>query len=143
MSNALTHTPDGTPIEVSISSGVLDPRASDPTPAVILDVTDHGPGMSPEQAQRVFERFYRTDRARTRVRGGSGLGLAIVNALVSAQGGVASVRTGEGKGATFRIALPLAPEAQGDQHPDDDPDQPTATDEPDVISDTDPVTRGA
>ena len=143
MSNALTHTPDGTPIEVSISSGVLDPRASDPTPAVILDVTDHGPGMSPEQAQRVFERFYRTDRARTRVRGGSGLGLAIVNALVSAQGGVASVRTGEGRGATFRIALPLAPEAQGDQHPDDDPDQPTATDEPDVISDTDPVTRGA
>ena len=57
--------------------------------------------------------------------------------------GVASVRTGEGRGATFRIALPLAPEAQGDQHPDDDPDQPTATDEPDVISDTDPVTRGA
>jgi len=139
MSNALTHTPDETPIEVSISSGVLDPRTSDPTPAVILDVTDHGPGMSPEQAQRVFERFYRTDRARTRVRGGSGLGLAIVNALVSAQGGVASVRTAEGKGATFRIALPLAPEAQGNQHPDDDPDHPGATDEPDVVSDTDSV----
>jgi len=143
MSNALTHTADGTPIEVSISSGVLDPRTSDPTPAVILDVTDHGPGMSPEQAQRVFERFYRTDRARTRARGGSGLGLAIVNALVSAQGGVASVRSAEGKGATFRIALPLAPEAQGSQHPDDDPDHPAATDEPDVISDTDPVARGA
>jgi two-component system, OmpR family, sensor kinase len=143
MSNALTHTPDETPIEVSISSGVLDPRTSDPTPAVILDVTDHGPGMSPEQAQRVFERFYRTDRARTRVRGGSGLGLAIVNALVSAQGGVASVRTAEGKGATFRIALPLAPEAQGNQHPDDDPDHPGATDEPDVVSDTDSVAHGA
>jgi two-component system, OmpR family, sensor kinase len=143
MSNALTHTPDATPIEVSISSGVLDPRKSDPTPAVILDVTDHGPGMSPEQAQRVFERFYRTDRARTRARGGSGLGLAIVNALVSAQGGVTSVRTAEGKGATFRIALPLAPEAQGNQHPDDDPDHPATTDEPDVISDTDPVGRGA
>jgi two-component system, OmpR family, sensor kinase len=143
MSNALTHTPDGTPVEVSISSGVLDPRTSDPTPAVILDVTDHGPGMSPEQAQRVFERFYRTDRARTRARGGSGLGLAIVNALVSAQGGVASIRTAEGKGATFRIALPLAPEAQGSQHPDDDPEHPAATDEPDVISDTDPVARGA
>jgi two-component system, OmpR family, sensor kinase len=143
MSNALTHTPDGTPIEVSISSGVLDPRASDPTPAVILDVTDHGPGMSSEQAQRVFERFYRTDRARTRARGGSGLGLAIVNALVAAQGGVASVRTAEGKGATFRITLPLAPEAQGSQHPDDDPDHPGATDEPDVISDTDTLARGA
>jgi two-component system, OmpR family, sensor kinase len=143
MSNALTHTPDGTPIEVAISSGVLDPRKSDPTPAVLLDVTDHGPGMSPEQAQRVFERFYRTDRARTRATGGSGLGLAIVNALVTAQGGVASVRTAEGKGATFRIALPLAPEAQDSQHPDDDPDQLGAADEPDVIGEEDTVSRGA
>jgi two-component system OmpR family sensor kinase len=143
MSNALTHTPEGTPIEVSISSGVLDPRKSDPTPAVLLDVIDHGPGMSAEQAKRVFERFYRTDRARTRATGGSGLGLAIVNALVTAQGGVASVRTAEGKGATFRIALPLAPEAQDSQHPDDDPDQPEATDEPDVIGEEDTVSRGA
>ena len=143
MSNALTHTPDGTPIEVAISSGVLDPRKSDPTPAVLLDVTDHGPGMSAEQAKRVFERFYRTDRARTRATGGSGLGLAIVNALVTAQGGVASVRTAEGKGATFRIALPLAPEAQDSQHLDDDPDQPEPTDEPDVIGEEDTVSRGA
>jgi two-component system OmpR family sensor kinase len=89
---------------------------------VTLDVTDHGPGMTPEQAHRVFERFYRTDQARTRATGGSGLGLAIVNALVSAHGGVASVRTAPGKGATFRIALPLAPEAQGGAAADDDPD---------------------
>jgi two-component system OmpR family sensor kinase len=120
MSNALTHTPDGTPIEVSISSGVIDPRATDPTPAVILDVTDHGPGMSQKQAQRVFERFYRADQARTRTTGGSGLGLAIVAALVAAQDGLASVRTTEGQGATFRISLPLAPEAQDSEHPDDD-----------------------
>src|SRR5579872_5899330 len=117
MSNALTHTPDGTPIEVSISSGTLDPQAGDYTPAAILDVTDQGPGMTQEQARRVFERFYRADQARTRATGGSGLGLAIVRALVVAQGGVASVRTAEGQGATFRIALPLAPEALG--HPDD------------------------
>ena len=117
MSNALTHTPDGTPIEVSVSSGTLDPQAGDHTPAVILDVTDQGPGMTQEQARRVFERFYRADQARTRATGGSGLGLAIVRALVVAQGGVASVRTAEGQGATFRIALPLAPEALG--HPDD------------------------
>jgi two-component system OmpR family sensor kinase len=89
---------------------------------VTLDVTDHGPGMTPEQAHRVFERFYRTDQARTRATGGSGLGLAIVNALVSAHGGVASVRTAPGKGATFRIALPLAPEARGGAAADDDPD---------------------
>jgi two-component system OmpR family sensor kinase len=120
MSNALTHTPDGTPIEVSISSGILDPRAAEPTPAVILDVTDHGPGMASEQAHRVFERFYRADQARTRTKGGSGLGLAIVSALVAAHGGVASVRTAPDRGATFRVTLPLAPEAQGGLSADDD-----------------------
>ena len=113
MSNALTHTPDGTPIEVSIGSGTLDPRVNDQTPAVILDVTDHGPGMTAEQAHRVFERFYRADQARTRATGGSGLGLAIVNALVAAHGGIASVRTAPDQGATFRVTLPLAPEAHG------------------------------
>jgi two-component system OmpR family sensor kinase len=123
MSNALTHTPDGTPIEVSISSGILDPRATEPTPAVILDVTDHGPGMASEQAHRVFERFYRADQARTRTKGGSGLGLAIVSALVAAHGGVASVRTAPDRGATFRVTLPLAPEAQGGLSADDDADE--------------------
>ena len=123
MSNALTHTPDGTPIEVSISSGTLDPRMEDQTPAVILDVTDHGPGMTAEQAHRVFERFYRADQARTRATGGSGLGLAIVNALVAAHGGIASVRTAPDQGATFRVTLPLAPEAQGGGPADDDSDQ--------------------
>jgi len=122
MSNALTHTPDGTPIEVLIGSGTLDPRVPDSPPAVTLDVTDHGPGMTPDQAHRVFERFYRADQARTRATGGSGLGLAIVNSLVAAHGGVASVRTAPGRGATFRIALPLAPEAQGGTAADDDPD---------------------
>ena len=122
MSNALTHTPDGSPIEVSIGSGTLDPRVRDSAPAVTLDVADHGPGMTPEQAHRVFERFYRADQARTRTTGGSGLGLAIVSALVAAHGGVASVRTAPDRGATFRIALPLAPEAQGGLAADDDPD---------------------
>ncbi len=123
MSNARTHTPEGTPIEVSIKSGVLDPRAKVPQPAVILDVKDHGPGMNPEQAQRAFERFYRADQARTRTTGGSGLGLAIVAALVAAHGGVASVRTAPGRGATFRVALPLAPEAEGS---DDEEQEPAA-----------------
>jgi two-component system, OmpR family, sensor kinase len=130
MSNALIHTPDGTPIQVSVSSGVLDPRTKDPTQAVILDLTDHGPGMTQEQKRRVFERFYRADQARNRSTGGSGLGLAIVNALVTAQGGITSVRSSPGKGATFRIALPLAPEALGSQYPDDD-DHPDAADQPD------------
>ena len=131
MSNALTHTPDGSPIEVSIGSGKLDPRVPDSPRAVTLDVTDHGPGMTPEQAHRVFERFYRADQARTRTSGGSGLGLAIVSALVTAHGGVASVRTTPDQGATFRIALPLDPEAglAGDDDPDlDEPSQVDETD---------------
>jgi two-component system OmpR family sensor kinase len=115
MSNALTHTPEASPIEVSVSSGT-----DDSSPTVILDVTDHGPGMTAEQAHRVFERFYRADQARTRATGGSGLGLAIVNALVSAHGGKASLRTSPGEGATFRVALPLAPEARGSLEPDDE-----------------------
>jgi two-component system OmpR family sensor kinase len=123
MSNALTHTPDGTPIEVSIGSGILDPRVKDPAPAIFLDVIDHGPGMTADQANRVFERFYRADQARTRTTGGNGLGLAIVASLVTAHGGVASVRTAPGRGATFRVALPLAPEAQGGLPPEDDDDQ--------------------
>ena len=131
MSNALTHTPDGSPIEVSIGSGTLDPRVPDSPRAVTLDVTDHGPGMTPEQAHRVFERFYRADQARMRTTGGSGLGLAIVSALVTAHGGVASVRTAPGRGATFRIALPLDPQAG--MAGDDDPDQ----DEPGEVDETD------
>jgi two-component system, OmpR family, sensor kinase len=131
MSNALTHTPDGTPVEVSLSSRTLDPQVGDHTPAAILDVTDHGPGMSQEQAHRVFERFYRADQARARTTGGSGLGLAIVRALVAAQGGVTSVRTAPGQGATFRIALPLEPEALG--HPDDA----DLADDPAVVNDAD------
>jgi two-component system, OmpR family, sensor kinase len=143
MSNALGHTPDGTPIELSISSGTLDPRKSTSAPAVILDVTDHGPGMAPEQAHRVFERFYRADQARTRKAGGSGLGLAIVAALVAAHGGVASVRTAPGQGATFRIALPLAPEAHGDDDDQDEldlaygDDEDYATDDADVADEID------
>jgi two-component system OmpR family sensor kinase len=127
MSNALTHTPDGTAIEVSIGSGVLDPPAQQPVPAVLLAVQDHGPGMTSEQADRVFERFYRADQARGRNTGGSGLGLSIVAALVTAHGGVASVQTAPGQGATFRVALPLAPEAQGWAEDHDQEDAPVET----------------
>jgi len=109
MSNALTHTPEGSPISVRILAGQ---QAGDPpVPSAVLEVTDHGPGLTPEQASRVFERFYRADQARGRQTGGSGLGLAIVEALVAAHDGTVSVDTAPGHGATFRITLPLAPEA--------------------------------
>ena len=164
MSNALTHTPDGTPIDVLIRSGNLDEAAgataaaqldnaaettvdgetgpddenywydadegdhwdaehippppgspSQPAepqpagPAAVLEVTDHGPGLTREQAGHVFERFYRADPARSA--GGTGLGLAIVAALVGAHGGTCWVRSRPGEGATFCIALPLSPDA--------------------------------
>jgi two-component system, OmpR family, sensor kinase len=127
MSNALTHTPDGTAVEVSIGSGAVPDNAEQ---AVTVAVKDHGPGMTPEQASRVFERFYRADQARTRATGGSGLGLSIVAALVAAHGGVTSVDTAPGAGATFQVMLPLAPEAQGweDDDPGEEPDVADAAD---------------
>jgi two-component system, OmpR family, sensor kinase len=121
MSNAMTHTPDGTPIDITIRVDNLSnghaPVAGEP--AVILEVTDHGPGLSPEQAEHVFERFYRTDRARSRTAGGTGLGLAIVAAMISAHHGEVWVDSRPGEGATFGFALPLAPEAR---HAPDQPE---------------------
>jgi two-component system OmpR family sensor kinase len=115
MSNALTHTPDGTPVEVRILSGTLHGA-----PGVVLEVADQGQGLAASQAERVFERFYRADQARTRKTGGSGLGLAIVAALVAAHNGTVAVDSTPGHGATFRIVLPLAPEAQYHQSDSDE-----------------------
>jgi two-component system, OmpR family, sensor kinase len=145
VNNALTHTPAGTPVRVKIAAGTLPPAADgrtrgpapaggsgfasgaegtaaasgEPVPAVVLDVEDDGPGMPAEQAQRVFERFYRADAARNRASGGTGLGLAIVAGLVSAHGGTVSVRTAPGQGADFQVRLPLSPDALASS---DDPD---------------------
>jgi two-component system, OmpR family, sensor kinase len=118
VNNALTHTPDGTPVRIRLSSGTL--RSG--TPAAVIDVEDDGPGMTPEQAQRVFERFYRADAARNRASGGTGLGLAIVAGLVQAHGGAVGVRTAPGAGADFQVKLPLSPDAQpaDDDFGDDD-----------------------
>jgi two-component system, OmpR family, sensor kinase len=110
MANALTHTPAGTPISVRI--GTAGPDEAIPMASVVLEVTDQGPGLTSEQAEHAFERFYRADQARARTTGGAGLGLAIVAALVSAHGGTVGLDTAPGQGATFRITLPLAAEAR-------------------------------
>jgi two-component system, OmpR family, sensor kinase len=115
VSNALTHTPAGTPVTVRL-------RAEEGT--AVLEVADQGPGLPPEHAERVFERFYRVDKARTRraardaergpvpeggpAHSGTGLGLAIVAALVAAQDGTVEVDSVPAGGATFRVRLPLA-----------------------------------
>jgi two-component system OmpR family sensor kinase len=69
-------------------------------------VADKGPGMSQQDASRVFERFYRTDSSRARASGGTGLGLSIVESLVRAHRGVVSVTTAPGQGCCFRVTLP-------------------------------------
>ncbi|MDN3247556.1 MULTISPECIES: HAMP domain-containing sensor histidine kinase [unclassified Streptomyces] len=97
--NAVTHTPPGTPIRVGV--GTVDDRA-------VLEVADHGPGLAPEERERVFDRFYRSDASRTRTTGGFGLGLAIAHALVTAHGGRILLDTAPGRGCTFRIVLPPA-----------------------------------
>jgi two-component system OmpR family sensor kinase len=121
VTNALTHTPAGTEVTLRL-------YREDGSWAVI-EVADSGPGLAPEQARRVFERFYRVDKARTRKaatsasvvgrtgglnvpHSGAGLGLAIVAALVAAHGGTVDLRTAPGEGATFRVRLPVARPAE-------------------------------
>ena len=72
-----------------------------------LAVTDHGPGMPPDVAAKVTQRFYRADPARVRHRGGSGLGLSIADAAVVAHGGTIAVDSAVGRGTTVTVALPL------------------------------------
>ena len=74
----------------------------------VVEVADRGPGLAPDHAARVFERFFRADPSRARASGGSGLGLSIVAAVAEAHGGSAGVDSSPGGGATFRITLPLA-----------------------------------
>jgi two-component system OmpR family sensor kinase len=74
----------------------------------VLRVRDSGPGVAPEDQQRIFERFWRADPARTRNKGGTGLGLAIVSSLVEAHGGSIGIESVVGDGATFVVTLPLA-----------------------------------
>jgi two-component system, OmpR family, sensor kinase len=108
VNNALTHTPAGSPVEVRVGGASLDGR-----PGAAVEVVDHGPGLTPEQAERVFERFYRADPARSHADGGTGLGLSIVAALVAVHGGTVGVDSVPGRGARFRVVLPLAPDAAG------------------------------
>ncbi len=105
LANAVRHTPAGTPVTVTVGTGASSRTGHR---AVILTVADEGPGLSPEAAARVFERFYRADPSRNRRDGGTGLGLAIVAALVAGHGGSVDVQSAPGAGARFRVELPLA-----------------------------------
>ena len=107
MGNALRYTPEGSPIELAV--GVRP--SGDGQPLAVIEVRDHGPGISEEDAAKVFERFYRADTSRTRETGGSGLGLAIVAAIVGSHGGSVRVEKTDGGGATLVVSLPVRDEA--------------------------------
>jgi two-component system, OmpR family, sensor kinase len=110
MTNALTHTPADAAVTLRLYAA--------PGNRAVVEVSDNGPGLSDGQKERVFERFYRADEARTRridrTATGTGLGLAIVAAIVRAHNGVVEVASEPGHGATFRVFLPaLRPDDGG------------------------------
>ena len=100
LSNAVNHTPPTAAVSLVVRSAMA---------TAIIEVRDTGPGLAPEQAERIFERFYRADPSRTRPDGSTstGLGLAIVAALVSVHAGTVEVESESGTGCTFRVRLPL------------------------------------
>jgi heavy metal sensor kinase len=96
--NAIKYTPPGG--SVSVSTFPQDGR-------VVLEVADTGIGIPKDATSQIFDRFYRVDKARSRQLGGTGLGLAIVKSICTAYNGAVSVKSDEGRGALFRVELPL------------------------------------
>jgi two-component system OmpR family sensor kinase len=103
LANARVHTEPGTAVHVAIAAQAGE---------VTLAVADEGPGIEPEAARRVFDRFYRVDTSRSRARGGSGLGLAIVASTIEAHGGRVALDSTPGRGTTVTVTLPRAQPAQ-------------------------------
>lgn len=97
LDNAFRHSPPGAPVRVA---------AARENGWAVLRVADDGPGLSPEEQEHVFERFWRSDSARSRESGGTGLGLAIVRRIAESHGGAVSVSSTPGAGSTFEIRLP-------------------------------------
>lgn len=100
VSNAIKYAPDDSRVHLSA-------HADDDS--VVLSVRDEGPGIPPEHLARLFERFYRIDRARSRDRGGTGLGLSIVKHIAAVHEGRVEVESEVGRGSEFRVVLPREP----------------------------------
>jgi two-component system sensor histidine kinase SenX3 len=103
LDNAVKYSDDGDTVEVRVAAeiGGLDDQ-------VVIDVQDHGIGIPKTDLERVFERFYRVDQARSRTTGGTGLGLAIVRHVATNHGGQVEVESRLGEGSTFSLLLPRA-----------------------------------
>ncbi len=95
--NAVKYSPDGSAVQVTLETDGDE---------IVISVIDHGPGVPREHLPRLFERFYRVDKARSRGLGGTGLGLAIVKHIAQVHGGHVTVESAPGKGSTFTIHLP-------------------------------------
>ncbi|MEG0161011.1 MAG: sensor histidine kinase, partial [Aurantimicrobium sp.] len=102
ISNAVQYSPPASRVGIGVAArdGLVE-----------IAVTDQGIGMTPEESERVFERFYRTDQARSRSTGGTGLGLSIVKHTVANHGGEVKVWSRPGSGSTFTLRLPDAANA--------------------------------
>lgn len=99
LANARVHTPAGTPVRV---------RVRDEGQDAVLEVEDDGPGIAAEDAERIFERFYRSETSRSREFGGAGLGLSIVAAVAAAHDGSARLEAAASGGARFVVRIPLS-----------------------------------
>jgi two-component system sensor histidine kinase SenX3 len=104
LDNAVKYSDEGAPVELGAR------REGD---RAVIEVRDHGIGVPTKDLERIFERFYRVDKARSRSTGGTGLGLSIVRHVAQVHGGDVSVDSREGEGSMFRLALPLAERASG------------------------------
>ena len=93
-------------IKYSEIGGVVNVNSAVKDDEIVLSVTDHGIGIAERDQKRIFERFYRVDKARSRATGGTGLGLSIVRHIVLEHGGAIDVRSEEGVGSTFTVRLP-------------------------------------
>jgi two-component system sensor histidine kinase SenX3 len=114
--NAIAYSPQHTRVAVTAAVGTDD----DARPMVDIEVTDQGVGIAEADLDRIFERFYRVDPARSRATGGTGLGLAIVRNIVTNHLGTVMVRSLEGRGSTFTIRLPRV-HSGGPSFPSDEP----------------------
>ncbi|CAM3149855.1 cell wall metabolism sensor histidine kinase WalK [Actinomyces slackii] len=121
LGNVVRHTPAGTPVEIAVGtqSDSTLPGTSGGQGVAVVEVRDHGGGVPPQEAEKVFQRFYRSDSSRNRETGGSGLGLAIVLGIIERHGGTVQMLQTPGGGATVRIELPLPP---SEPDPDADPE---------------------
>lgn len=130
MTNVLRYTPENTNIEIAVGTETGEDGVDTKS---VIKIRDHGPGISPEDAEQIFQRFYRADFSRHRDTGGSGLGLAIVSGIVGQHKGSVRHEETPGGGATMVVRLPYFP-LEEDHYDDDDDDW----DDDDELSTDDP-----